>query len=60
MLANTKSNSELHEIQFGSLANLEVSTHSYVFTMTGTSSMLYGCCVVHNELLSVRDTYNIT
>jgi len=52
-IADDIANSELHEIQFGSLSKLEDSDHSFVFLVTGSNLTLYGFCVVQNELLSV-------
>ncbi|KAL6056310.1 putative GTPase activating protein [Balamuthia mandrillaris] len=39
-------------IMYSALAELEQSSHSYVFTITGSDVLLYGICVSKNELLT--------
>jgi hypothetical protein len=37
----------------GSLTTLEDAEHSYLFLLNGGEAVLYGICVVQNELLNV-------
>ena len=45
---------ELNQVVFSPLSSVEESNSSFVFLLTTEESLLYGVCVMHDELLRVR------
>lgn len=46
---------EMNQIVFSPLSSVEESDSSFVFLLTAEDALLYGVCVVHEELLRVCD-----
>eukprot|EP01121_Diplochlamys_sp_Union-15-3_P009250 TRINITY_DN2515_c0_g1_i1.p1 TRINITY_DN2515_c0_g1~~TRINITY_DN2515_c0_g1_i1.p1 ORF type:complete len:343 (+),score=27.26 TRINITY_DN2515_c0_g1_i1:39-1067(+) len=51
VVKRTQSSSKKNALLFGSLANLEKSNRSFVILLSGEKHLLYGVCVVNDELL---------
>jgi hypothetical protein len=45
---------EMNQVVFAPLSTVEESNSSFVFLLTGEDALLYGVCVIHEELLRVR------
>lgn len=45
---------EMNQLVFAPLSTVEESNSSFVFLLTTEDALLYGVCVIHEELLRVR------
>lgn len=47
---------EMNQLVFAPLSTVEESNSSFVFLLTTEDALLYGVCVLHEELLRVRQS----
>lgn len=45
---------EMNQLVFAPLSTVEESNSSFVFLLTTEDALLYGICVIHEELVRVR------